>query len=1311
MKRLLLLGAICLATPAWSLTVNVQSVTAQQAILQYTAPYSSATCTVAVSSAPAYTPLVHDVDTTLFANSNLDNRAGSISNGTNRLFLVGARTVATGLDGNNYSRSLQAFSTYFFQVTCGALTAGGTIYTSNPQLGNNSAAVPIFQAGRYGNYGWPTINWNDQTQVYIDPLTGLANKRLTGPGWYGNLDDPVTFQLATDTAAVWTNLSNSTSATSTTLASYSGTGNQAIFLAFDPAQIELAGAQVQSWGDNFSLDNVLIRLYGISSTSSTIAGCLSNDSGQTCLSPVQTFGAFTGVLQSPATAYPTVCSNQDTSTNCFPNYGYFGGWGLQPSRFMIGSGTVNVSTHIVTVASGALFDVRWASGTKIYIAGMQNACTNSLCTINSVQSSVIATIDESTPTLNGAAYKDAMAGIRLWVVPGSGAQSISLSAGMAFDASNMNFHGEGYFALCSPNLLTVDHAADGVTAITPVQGELCTTKNGYSTAAFTIFLFIPSTGETRLITPVLIANYTDAAADQVSGITYMSGEIFDSTNPYVLYAAAETADGLSIFEGTYSSATAKFKAYAHSLYPNVTNGYQPGQDTTQSWFHGPDWTDTGFTWANIMKGSLNNTMDQQITANDPFYNTALFGTAQSVAFSAGRAVEQNYVAGAGESVTLLHTFNLPSGTLAQTGNTWTNPNARWCANHASFCGTGWCRPTCNSLGGAYEWQTTNGVALVGPWIFTPTAVDFSGTFSTHTAITGSSPNDSCGTIPPALTNYVPSNPVCMTFKSPQPCSQNPYVVAGATYSIEADLYLCESNTNYSEISQIQPGDAFVAYNSSSIGNLNNQEDDLIISTQSLGAGSYQFTAVRDYLRRTYGTVASPDNWFGVMLPLGASCAYWPGKQGCTPGVGEWWDTTANWSSMTWHQDSNAAIGHSDFGPGPTPGSVNYVLSTLARYNTPFTQQIAITNWTNFQNSFLTANNFSVTGFNGDTGQIDLQGYPSVHQIASPPSEKVWESDYHHINPSFGSGVEVPIAVGAVTYSLVAGTTNTYEFTSVNGGVDYKNIPPIVYAGPNLLQDVSSPATGNIISDASTSTWKFCVALNANECRTGSSAGQIYMTVPSVAQSVNSASSNYGTECVANWYDDNMPCAFMPLSTGAQGMQRDISRPDPLGIYWRSLGMGFSGPGRQFQFSAFTPDPTATWDTHEAMWPDGVRCDEFGVQLPPWPNPQDTTTNKTQYVSVPVTIGAYAAAPNVRVRFGYAENGPPSAFYCTARADACWATGTPFSFASESPSFTSCTSGCTINIPAIPGRTVYYEVDRKDANNNIYPGGLQMSQVP
>jgi hypothetical protein len=1317
MNKSLFIGTICLAFPGWALTVNVQSVTPQQAILQYTAP-NTGTCTVAVSTASAYTPLINDVNTALYPNSNVDNRTGAISNGTSRTFLVGARTTAVASDGNTYSRSLQAFSTYFYQVTCGALTAGGTFYTSNIQLGNNYPMLPPFQAGRYGNYGWPTINWNDQTQVYIDPETGLATKRMGAPGWYGRYLDNQVFETAIDTNAVWTNVTNSTSGTSTTLASYNGTGGQPIFLPFDPSSLlGLIGEQTSPWEDNHSIDNIMVRTFGSSSSSSTLDACISSDSGQTCASAVEPIATMTAALGNPTTTYPSLCANQDTGKNCFPNYGFWGGWNFTPTRLQVSglSGTVNVtSSHTVTWASGAWFDVRWSSGTRFYIAGSSPACTNNLCTIISMQGSSVLTINETLGNLTGAAYKSANSGLRVWVAPG-GVQQSSVSFNFAFDDSMMTHHGEGYYAMCSTHTFTVDHAADGVTSIPPVPGELCYVDNVEYSDFFSIFLFIPSTGESRLITPVYITNPGDASQDQNKYFYgLLKGDFFSPTDPYSLYASVITNGGTSIFKGTYSSSTYHFAAYAHSLYPSGTSSFQPGEDTASP---GIAWPDTGFTWSNIQKASQGLDSDTQIAAYDVQYDTNIYNPAQVTSFTGGKEIMENYSALGNESVALLHGFDVLTGSITLSANTYTNWAARWGSLHAPLVTGGWVLEINNSLGGAYAWIGSTNVVVSGPFSFTPSKVFKSGSFSADTSITPSSPADACPAIPAFLTNNVPpnvaqygysANPVCMTFQSQMACSSTPYVTAGG-YHAEAHKWPCEYNSNFSELSPISVGDGFVI-NNGSYSVLNNQEMLLIISTQSLGGGNYQFTAVRGIqFIPGVGEIFSgaPNGWNGAMLAPDGICPYYYG--GCGTGSGAWFNVASTGAVANYYLDPQASYSHLDVGDGPTPGATSLCQSIQCRYNIPFVQQLNLAG-----GSFVNANMFGNGTFNGDSGGLTYQGYPSVHQTAAPSTEKVWMTDYHHLNPSSGTGEEVASVVGNVTYFQVATTTNVYEFTAVAGGVDYKNLPVIAYAGPALLKDISSPATGNIITDATP--WEYCVALNSNECRTGSSAGQVYMTVPSVNQTgplgAFRQTGLYGLYCLSNIYDDYMPCAASPNVMYAQGIQQDISRQDPNRSNWRSLGMGFSGPGRQFQFEAMPPDPTAQWIFSDGFFLDGVREDLIGVQVPPFPNPQDRTTNKSQYVNVPITIGAYAAAPNVRVTFGYAENGPPNAFYCTARADACWATSTsPFSYASKSPSFTSCSGGCTVNIPAIPGRTVYYEVDREDANNNIFLGQLQMTQLP
>ena len=87
-----------------------------QAIIRYTAP-DSAACTHEVSESASYTPLIHDLNTSLFASSNTDARTGSLSNGRYRSFVVGLRDAPQAIDGRRFSRALQAHTVHYHRNT------------------------------------------------------------------------------------------------------------------------------------------------------------------------------------------------------------------------------------------------------------------------------------------------------------------------------------------------------------------------------------------------------------------------------------------------------------------------------------------------------------------------------------------------------------------------------------------------------------------------------------------------------------------------------------------------------------------------------------------------------------------------------------------------------------------------------------------------------------------------------------------------------------------------------------------------------------------------------------------------------------------------------------------------------------------------------------------------------------------------------------------------------------------------------------------------------------------------------------------
>src|SRR5689334_8062251 len=132
MKSLLVAAAITTATigvamMALSPTEDIAltlTATSRQIIVRYTAPDTSP-CTVEVSESGTYSPVVDDVNGSLFTGANSDDRAGSVGAGTTtRAFVAGTIQQPNGTlsnlagNGNRYSRTLQVGTTHYIRVTC-----------------------------------------------------------------------------------------------------------------------------------------------------------------------------------------------------------------------------------------------------------------------------------------------------------------------------------------------------------------------------------------------------------------------------------------------------------------------------------------------------------------------------------------------------------------------------------------------------------------------------------------------------------------------------------------------------------------------------------------------------------------------------------------------------------------------------------------------------------------------------------------------------------------------------------------------------------------------------------------------------------------------------------------------------------------------------------------------------------------------------------------------------------------------------------------------------------------------------------------
>lgn len=169
-------------------TARILGVTAQQAILTYSVAsgQEDQPCVIEVSPSATYTPPVPDVNPLLFAGANLDSRRGVASNGRVRTLTIGKRTVETASDGNTYSRSLAASTTYYYRITCpssggGAVSTGAFATGLAPSGLGYGDPIPT-DPDHPGKYLYPTMSATDRTATTVDPHTGTLLKNLVLPG-------------------------------------------------------------------------------------------------------------------------------------------------------------------------------------------------------------------------------------------------------------------------------------------------------------------------------------------------------------------------------------------------------------------------------------------------------------------------------------------------------------------------------------------------------------------------------------------------------------------------------------------------------------------------------------------------------------------------------------------------------------------------------------------------------------------------------------------------------------------------------------------------------------------------------------------------------------------------------------------------------------------------------------------------------------------------------------------------------------------------------------------------------------------------
>jgi hypothetical protein len=362
------------------------------------------------------------------------------------------------------------------------------------------------------------------------------------------------------------------------------------------------------------------------------------------------------------------------------------------------------------------------------------------------------------------------------------------------------------------------------------------------------------------------------------------------------------------------------------------------------------------------------------------------------------------------------------------------------------------------------------------------------------------------------------------------------------------------------------------------------------------------------------------------------------------------------------------------------------------------------------------------GVTGVTAFIEAsQDHTSRPQDNAPPGETSWFLDARPAGTLGPSLVDQATPVSGQLFKFPSVTTDGDNLTQIGGpnaflnGLNRKQQATMAFCGTQPLTDISSTATGNAISDSSADAYHYCVARNAGECRGGSSRGDIYLNCP---YTTPRSDGTYGCG-----FDNDM-CVY---NTGAylNGVtQVGYAKTDVDGKLGRILTKGLIRQRLLDVNQNVRTLPDGSWLLFRATAQSGSEDTIMVGKVPPFPGPDSVSRGTFIPLVVNVKPPAGLGATNAIVEFGYAENGSPNQFYCTTRKETCVAASAtvgsiPFLFASEGAGGTeaglpgqACANGCSIAIPGLAQRMVYYRVSYRGANGVVLAQSpLQVAAMP
>lgn len=1283
MRKILL---ICLAIAGGLLAqptaVRVVGPTNTQAVLAYNSP-DDAACTLELSESASYTPLVHDVDTGYYTGANADSRAGNITIGRSRVFVLGKRSIELATTGTYvgkyFSRALQSNTKHYYRLTCTAGNVTGSFYTLALPNGNTYGEPFQGDLANPGAAPYPYLDPSVRNSSYIDPQTGLKHVAFTfGSDYfetYGSF--PATNQPYSDAVdmngATWASPTNAYG-TGTATTSTTGTGNLWVgvrntqlsntydFPGRGPSYDEYTG-----YAANGSINWYQVSIDAkVSSSTDSITACLTVDRS-TCATPNTTLSLTTSFQTFLVGTFPM---------SGLPN-GSNGGSGSDPVLFnatpainrwqaYTHMGTVNTDgAGNVTYVTGNNFNTAWGSSSFLRFSTLStaNACAagtaHNIASVTNGNLLVLADMPAAGPYY----YCANNFGVLIKRVTPDG-RTVSVQ--------NVKFNisyslGPVWFSTADQTPLSYVSLSGGYYLLVAA-----------SSAPMLLYFFDPVAGTSTLIGPMK-PNSNTSGADQ--WLYYQIPDIdvspFDnvastSTGRLVWYNAGLDVNGKTVIIRTELSGTPAYQLNSAALMDEsgatITH---PDAFSVQVVNHGMTAKFTNITPASTGKDLY--TQMAGVTGFQSSFMTITFGGAQN-----GKL----YLQGRGnqDTIATFARIDPTNGLIDKFTNSWSQVNCRWCQDHSGIIIQG----DVNYMGlGAnssrFAGNTTDGA---GPWIVTTT-----------NAISAS-PSLAC---PSNSVGAPTTGTQCDTFTLTSHGGANPF-----------EPYDPDPGTHETDFLQAAiPGDRFCV--STTTLCLFNGEIMMLVAKSG---SSWTVWRPPAGIINSVGPVtiagAGTKNFYAYCTAAGLA----PDANGVNQG--DWtgtpqWDTTTSSTTATWYVDQQFIGGHTDFkynstfGGVSVPGLFAEVCQESIFCGTVGTDR-AQDGYRIRQGSLpgllSTTPTYAISTpiFSGATGVNGSGSHLSVGGLSAGFTDN---------RPFLGDGL-------GITWTLVGGTSHVYLASSTIP-LNRKFLITAAVAGPHVLKDISSTATGAQITDATD--YSYCVALASNECRAGSSVGNVFVSASSRTYlgCYNGSSSVDVFTVYGNVQEDI--CVF-PGGNNSNSVQQFSTTADPVGWKYSRVLTYLAGKNKMDDaFANVRVLPDSSWVLGMERWGTYARNEVVAIKMPPLGSPTDSI-NRGAFIPVQVQLNGVAGADGAVADFGYAEFGSDGVtkFYGTSRQENTLANqstvgATPFYWASETFTPLSCSSGCTLTIPALPGHVLYYRVRRLLSGTTVLTGQTEVRAIP